>query len=327
MYRLVTLGVFGLLFPCVFCQGCGKRPALSRVVNGEDASPHSWPWQVSLRKDGYHICGGSLIRPNWIVTAAHCVHKDPNPMMYRVVVGAHRRLGIAAVEQHFRVKAINEHSGFDNENLKHDIAVIELRGSAKISDKVSTVCLPTKRPRPGTKCYVTGWGLLYGKGPVADTLQQGELPIVSDEECARKYTRYESHTHLCAGKGTSSSSVACHGDSGGPLVCEMGGTWYLHGAVSFGKKNCPSTHYTVFARITSYLSWIMEKIGDDAIGGEITSTPGTPPSRTPPAPDTSPTPTDSGCKDENPSYCAKYKRFCSYVQSFKKDCPKTCNIC
>lgn len=67
--------------------GCGRRPAVSRVVNGEDAVPHSWPWQVSLRKNGYHICGGSLIRPNWIVTAAHCVHKQPNPMMYQAAVG------------------------------------------------------------------------------------------------------------------------------------------------------------------------------------------------------------------------------------------------
>ena len=63
------------------------RPALSRVVNGQDASPHSWPWQVSLRKRGRHFCGGSLIRPDWIVTAAHCVDRDPSPSTYTVVVG------------------------------------------------------------------------------------------------------------------------------------------------------------------------------------------------------------------------------------------------
>lgn len=72
--------------------GCGKRPFQStRVVNGEDAAPHSWPWQVSLRKDGYHICGGSLIKPNWVVTAAHCVYKNPNPLAYTVVVGNMQR--------------------------------------------------------------------------------------------------------------------------------------------------------------------------------------------------------------------------------------------
>ena len=68
--------------------------------------------------------------------------------------------------------------------------------------------------------------------------------------------------HLCAGKGISTGSVACHEDSGGPLVCELGGSWFLHGAVSFGEKNCPSTKYTVFARITSYIPWIMDKTGN-----------------------------------------------------------------
>jgi len=301
------------------------------VVNGQDAAPHSWPWQVSLRKNGYHICGGTLIRPNWIVTAAHCVYNDPKPIRYTVVVGAHRRLGITSVEEHFRVKTIHKHSGFTNENLKHDIAVIELRGSAKISDKVSTVCLPTEPPRPGTKCYVTGWGRLSGTGPAADTLQQGVLPIVSHEDCAKKYTRYEGDTHLCAGEGTSSGPGACSGDSGGPLVCEMGGTWYLHGAVSFGKRNCPTTYYTVFARITSYISWIKEMIGEN--GGGSVNTPPPPPPETPPPPQTPPVPDtpppstpDPGCRDKL-SYCAANKYFCSLMPSFKRDCPKTCNTC
>lgn len=71
----------------MFPVGCGMRPALSRVVNGQDASPHSWPWQISLRVRGRHICGGSLIRDDWIVTAAHCVYRNPNPSGYTVVVG------------------------------------------------------------------------------------------------------------------------------------------------------------------------------------------------------------------------------------------------
>ena len=71
----------------MFPLGCGMRPAFSRVVNGQDASPHSWPWQISLRVSGGHICGGSLIRDDWIVTAAHCVYRNTNPSGYTVVVG------------------------------------------------------------------------------------------------------------------------------------------------------------------------------------------------------------------------------------------------
>lgn len=64
------------------------RPPFARVINGEDASPHSWPWQISLRNSrGGHICGGSLIRPDWVLTAAHCVDRNPDPNAYTVVVG------------------------------------------------------------------------------------------------------------------------------------------------------------------------------------------------------------------------------------------------
>ena len=71
---------------------CGKRVAqLSRVVNGDDATPNSWPWQISLRYSDYHdyghFCGGSLIEKDWVLTAAHCVANDPDPAAWKVIVG------------------------------------------------------------------------------------------------------------------------------------------------------------------------------------------------------------------------------------------------
>jgi len=108
---------------------------------------------------------------------------------------------------------------------------------------------------------VLGWGRLSGSGSSPDILQQAKIPIVSHEECKKKYSRYDSKAHLCAGQGHSGGSGGCQGDSGGPLVCEKDGTWYLHGAVSFGKRGCPTKYNTVFARITTYISWIMDKLG------------------------------------------------------------------
>lgn len=108
-----------------------------------------------------------------------------------------------------------------------------------------------------------GWGRLSGSGSSPDILQQAKIPIVSHEECRKKYSRYDSKAHLCAGQGHSGGSGGCQGDSGGPLVCEKDGTWYLHGAVSFGKRGCPTKYNTVFARITTYIPWIMDKLGKE----------------------------------------------------------------
>ena len=71
----------------LYFAGCGNKPFSARVVNGENAAPHSWPWQISLRVNGRHICGGSLIDREWVVTAAHCVDRNPRPSGYTVVVG------------------------------------------------------------------------------------------------------------------------------------------------------------------------------------------------------------------------------------------------
>ena len=72
-----------------------KEDLRKRVVNGKDATPHSWPWMVSLRHNGRHICGGSLIKGNWVVTAAHCVARNPSIGGYTVVVGKNY-LGISS---------------------------------------------------------------------------------------------------------------------------------------------------------------------------------------------------------------------------------------
>lgn len=307
------------------------RPAFSRVVNGQDASPHSWPWQISLRVNGRHICGGSLIRDNWIVTAAHCVYRNPYLSGYTVVVGGHKRTGDTSVQEEFKVKALYKHSGFTMQNLKHDVAVLQLECKAQLSDKVNTICLPDQDADLNSRCYITGWGRISGGGPAAEILQQAKLPLVSHSDCRKKYSIVDSSAHLCAGEGRASASGGCNGDSGGPLACQMGGKWYLHGAVSFGMRNCPTTHFTVFARITSYKHWILEKIGED--GGPNTppppGTPPLPPGTQPPPPVTQPPPppTQPGSCQDSSKYCSYVAKYCKSNQYVRKMCKKTCNAC
>lgn len=127
-FELLRLGInsFSVLFKLVllfspflpsfppflpFCSGnCGVRPASSRVVKGQNAAPHSWPWQVSLRSRGRHFCGGSLISADWVLTAAHCIYRRAKPNSYTVVVRTslgtkmfsfYFILGITRANEHF----------------------------------------------------------------------------------------------------------------------------------------------------------------------------------------------------------------------------------
>ncbi|KAL9970708.1 hypothetical protein ACROYT_G023120 [Oculina patagonica] len=245
--------------------GCGNRPPGARVVGGVDAQPHSWPWQISLRVNGRHICGGSLIKPDWVVTAAHCVDRNKNPSGYTVVVGAHVRTGNTAVQETFNLKQLISHEGFSMRHLRNDIALLQLDRPATLSSKVNLVCLPQKGTKvaPGSKCFITGWGRTIGGGAAANALQQAELPVVAHDTCSRVNSRLapvDEATMVCAGSGIANQAGGCQGDSGGPFVCEENGKWVLRGAVSWGNGMCTTDYYTVFARVSNFIDWINQKM-------------------------------------------------------------------
>ncbi|XP_001623008.2 chymotrypsin-like protease CTRL-1 isoform X2 [Nematostella vectensis] len=288
---------FALVFALLgSSEGCGQRPFQSRVVNGDNAAQHSWPWQISLRVNGRHICGGSLITPEWVLTAAHCVEDFPHPSGYTVVVGAHRIKERSAIQQEFRLTKLFKHKDFSMSHLKNDVALLKLDNPIQPSDKVNTVCLPERNSRAqvGAQCFITGWGRLVGGGQPSEILQQAMLPVASHSACDRKNSYLvpvEEKSMICAG---GMGMGGCQGDSGGPFVCNEGGRWVLRGAVSWGQPMCGTDHYTVFARVSSFIDWI-----NDMMSG--------------------------GCRDRS-SMCPTYRRYC-HMSNIQQACPKTCGRC
>uniref|UniRef100_A0A3Q2PKG2 chymotrypsin n=1 Tax=Fundulus heteroclitus TaxID=8078 RepID=A0A3Q2PKG2_FUNHE len=240
--------------------GCGV-PAIpprvtgyARIVNGEKAVPHSWPWQVSLQQStGFHFCGGSLINENWVVTAAHCNVRT----YHRVVAGEHDRSSFSNEDvQVLKPAQVFTHPSWNPSTINNDIALIKLATPARLGSNVSPVCLAesTDNFAPDSTCVTSGWGLTrYNALNTPSKLQQAALPLLSNSDCKQHWGSNISDVMICAG---GAGATSCMGDSGGPLVCEKDNAWTLVGIVSWGSSRCSTTTPAVYARVTELRGWV-----------------------------------------------------------------------
>ncbi|XP_033898823.1 chymotrypsin B-like [Acipenser ruthenus] len=239
--------------------GCGVsqiRPVISgyaRIVNGEEAVPGSWPWQVSLQQtSGFHFCGGSLISDQWVVTAAHCSVSTG----HRVVVGEHDRGSDSEAVQIMKVAAVITHPEWNPYTINNDISLVKLTAPVSFNARVAPVCLPSASDdfQGGSLCVTSGWGLTrYNALFTPNKLQQTALPLLTNTECSSYWGDKISDVMICAG---AAGATSCMGDSGGPLVCEKDNVWTLVGIVSWGSSRCSTTTPAVYARVTAFRSWV-----------------------------------------------------------------------
>uniref|UniRef100_A0A670YP62 Peptidase S1 domain-containing protein n=1 Tax=Pseudonaja textilis TaxID=8673 RepID=A0A670YP62_PSETE len=126
----------------------------NKVLGGKPCLPNSQPWQAALFSGFRLICGGTLIHPSWVVSAAHCRKSS----IFPVRLGEHHLRRIDWSEQlKLSSKAI-VHPEFNRRTLNNDIMMIKLLTPATLNDKVKVLDLSTNCPEPGTKCLISGWG-------------------------------------------------------------------------------------------------------------------------------------------------------------------------
>ncbi|XP_004689148.1 PREDICTED: suppressor of tumorigenicity 14 protein [Condylura cristata] len=251
---------------------CGLRSFTrqARVVGGENADEGEWPWQVSLHaQDQGHVCGASLISPNWMVSAAHCYVDErgfsySDPQKWKAYLGLHdQRKRTAPGVQKLGLKRIIRHPSFNDFTFDYDIALLELEKPAEYSSTVRPICLPdTSHSFPtGKAIWVTGWGHTEEGGSAAVILQKGEIRVINQTTCEKLLPQQITPRMMCVGY-LSGGVDACQGDSGGPLSSvEADGRIFQAGVVSWGDGCAQRDKPGVYTRLPVFRDWIKEQTG------------------------------------------------------------------
>ncbi|RMC12368.1 hypothetical protein DUI87_09883 [Hirundo rustica rustica] len=287
---LVLLTVAGLVLGTWDNCGeiCGLRPMVyeyeylghddgtTRIVGGADAKPGAWPWIVSLKHPALpgtrHLCGGSLITAEWVLTAAHCFDPIRKISMVYLVIGATQLTKPGPGAQLRRIKKLVRHEQYNKIDKSNDIALLQLSKPVDCNPYTQLACVadPTLRLSELQNCWVAGWGATTARAQKSsDVLQEAKVQLIDVQLCnSTGWYAGKIHTHnLCAGYPQGLIDT-CQGDSGGPLMCQDNNADYfwIVGVTSWGRGCARAKLPGVYTSTQYFHEWILAQISLETIG-------------------------------------------------------------
>lgn len=242
------------------------------IINGADVPVGEQSWVVGILQaaidDDYNaqFCGGTLIDPQWVLTAAHCTLNEQDqafqPADLQVLVG--QRMLHSTEGARLAVDKIVRHPDFDTTTYRNDIALLHL----STATPTPFVALATSATNPllsqAQQAMVVGWGITED-GVGADVLQRAQVPLVDTATCRQFYAEYGimvAENTLCAGYEQGGID-ACTGDSGGPLLVWNNAqrSWVQLGIISWGSGCAEAGVYGVYTEVAGFATWIATTVG------------------------------------------------------------------